>query len=152
MSALSKTAFRFLLDLHSGVPAYRQIIDAVLGGIASGTLQPGEQLPTVRQLAVDLSINPNTGLLTGIPPTVMGNPIYTFTIIASNAAGTAGFTRMRWMPAWRQREGSPEAPPEESNRMVGHSPRICWSFCALPRSFPSVNIITNRLITSGSRL
>jgi len=48
------------LDLSSGVPVYRQIIDSVLGGIASGTLQPGNQLPTVRQLAVDLSINPNT--------------------------------------------------------------------------------------------
>ena len=48
------------LDLASGVPAYRQIIDQVLGAIASGTLRGGVQLPTVRQLAVDLSINPNT--------------------------------------------------------------------------------------------
>jgi len=48
------------LDLASGVPAYRQIIDQVLGAIASGALQGGDQLPTVRQLAVDLSINPNT--------------------------------------------------------------------------------------------
>lgn len=39
---------------------YRQIIDQVLGGIAAGTLHPGDQLPTVRQLAVDLAINPNT--------------------------------------------------------------------------------------------
>lgn len=46
--------------MSTGVPAYRQIIDAVLGGIASGTLKPGDQLPTVRQFAVDLSINPNT--------------------------------------------------------------------------------------------
>lgn len=53
-------AFRFHLDLHSGVPVYRQIIDQVRGGVASGTLQPGDQLPTVRQLAVDLAINPNT--------------------------------------------------------------------------------------------
>ena len=48
------------LDLASGVPAYRQIIDQILGAIASGTLRGGDQLPTVRQLAVDLSINPNT--------------------------------------------------------------------------------------------
>ena len=48
------------LDLASGVPAYRQIIDQVLGATASGTLLGGDQLPTVRQLAVDLSINPNT--------------------------------------------------------------------------------------------
>src|SRR5579872_7301297 len=53
-------AFAFRLDLHSGVPVYRQIIDQVRGGIASGVLSVGDQLPTVRQLAVDLAINPNT--------------------------------------------------------------------------------------------
>jgi GntR family transcriptional regulator len=52
--------FAFRLDLASGVPVYRQIIDQVLGGMAAGTLAPGTQLPTVRQVAVDLSINPNT--------------------------------------------------------------------------------------------
>lgn len=52
--------FRFQLDLRSGVPVYRQIMDQVLGAIASGRLAGGDQLPTVRQLAVDLSINPNT--------------------------------------------------------------------------------------------
>jgi GntR family transcriptional regulator len=52
--------FQFRLDLHSGVPVYRQIIDQVTGGMASGALAGGHQLPTVRQLAVDLSINPNT--------------------------------------------------------------------------------------------
>src|SRR3954471_20947565 len=35
-------------------------MDQVSGGIAAGALQGGDQLPTVRQLAVDLSINPNT--------------------------------------------------------------------------------------------
>jgi GntR family transcriptional regulator len=51
---------RFRLDTESGVPVYRQIIDQVTGGIAAGTLIEGDQLPTVRQLAVDLSVNPNT--------------------------------------------------------------------------------------------
>ncbi len=55
-----RQAFEFRLDLSSGVPVYRQIIDQVLGGIATGKLRSGDQLPTVRQLAVDLSINPNT--------------------------------------------------------------------------------------------
>lgn len=50
----------FRLDLHSGVPVYRQIIDQVLGGVAAGRLAVGDQLPTVRQVAVDLAINPNT--------------------------------------------------------------------------------------------
>jgi GntR family transcriptional regulator len=52
--------FPFQLDLRSGVPVYRQIMDQVLGAMASGKLSSGDQLPTVRQLAVDLSINPNT--------------------------------------------------------------------------------------------
>jgi len=54
------TPFRFALDLHTGVPVYRQLIDQVRAGVASGALTAGDQLPTVRQLAVDLSINPNT--------------------------------------------------------------------------------------------
>src|SRR5882672_9280033 len=58
--ASRRPLFRFRLDLQSGVPVYRQIIDQVRGGIASGALTVGDQLPTVRQLAVDLSINPNT--------------------------------------------------------------------------------------------
>ena len=48
------------IDQRSGVPVYRQIIDQVLGGVAAGKLRAGDQLPTVRQLAVDLAINPNT--------------------------------------------------------------------------------------------
>jgi GntR family transcriptional regulator len=60
MSTSSSSRFRFRLDLNTGVPVYRQIIDQVRGGVASGSLVPGDQLPTVRQLAVDLAINPNT--------------------------------------------------------------------------------------------
>jgi GntR family transcriptional regulator len=50
----------FRLDTVSGVPVYRQIIDQVTGGVALGTLAAGDQLPTVRQVSVDLAINPNT--------------------------------------------------------------------------------------------
>ncbi len=52
--------FEFTLDLHTGVPVYRQLIDQVRAAVASGSLNSGDQLPTVRQLAVDLAINPNT--------------------------------------------------------------------------------------------
>jgi len=52
--------FRFRLDLQSGVPVYRQLIDQVQAGVAAGTLKLEEQLPTVRQVSVDLAINPNT--------------------------------------------------------------------------------------------
>jgi GntR family transcriptional regulator len=56
----ARRVFEFHLDERSGVPVYRQIIDQVMGGMAAGTLAAGYQLPTVRQVAVDLSINPNT--------------------------------------------------------------------------------------------
>lgn len=52
--------FHFRLNERSGVPLYRQLIDQVMAAIASGTLVEGDQLPTVRQAAVDLSINLNT--------------------------------------------------------------------------------------------
>jgi GntR family transcriptional regulator len=60
LNSKNGAGFEFALDLHTGVPVYRQIIDQVRGGIASGSLTAGDQLPTVRQLAVDLEINPNT--------------------------------------------------------------------------------------------
>jgi len=61
MSAAPKSVpFRFRLDLASGVPVYRQLIEQVRNGIVFRSLRPGNQLPTVRQTAVDLSINPNT--------------------------------------------------------------------------------------------
>jgi GntR family transcriptional regulator len=51
---------KFVLDPKGGTPFYRQIIDQIKFGIASGSLKMGEQLPTVRALAVELKINLNT--------------------------------------------------------------------------------------------
>ena len=51
---------RFHLDLRADSPIYQQIVDQIKAQIASGTLRPGEQLPTVRALATDLRINFNT--------------------------------------------------------------------------------------------
>ena len=48
------------LDTASGVPIYRQIVDWVKLGVAGRRMGPGSQLPTVRQLAVDLNVNYNT--------------------------------------------------------------------------------------------
>ena len=59
---VERTTFAFRLDEHSGVPVYRQLIDQIQGAIASGVLKPGDQLPTVRLVAVELAINPNTVL------------------------------------------------------------------------------------------
>ena len=54
------TEFTFRLDQHSGVPVYRQLIDQVQAAMATGAVSVGDQLPTVRCVAVDLAINPNT--------------------------------------------------------------------------------------------
>jgi len=45
---------------NNGVPIYVQIRDQFLHAIGSGTLRPGEQLPTMRQLAVELKVDLNT--------------------------------------------------------------------------------------------
>ena len=73
-------AIQIQLDVKSGVPFYRQVIDQVKAAIATGTIAAGDRLPTVRQLAVDLSINPNTVSrayteleLTGLVETQMGS-------------------------------------------------------------------------------
>ena len=57
---VGSASFAFRLDAHSGVPVYRQLIDQVQAAIAAGVLTAGDQLPTVRQVAVDLVITPNT--------------------------------------------------------------------------------------------
>ena len=51
---------QFTIDPKSGVPYYRQIIDQVQFAIADGRVNQGDRLPTVRQMAVDLRVNPNT--------------------------------------------------------------------------------------------
>ena len=55
-----KKSLSFSLDPKSGVPFYKQVILQVEMAIADGRLTTGDQLPTVRSLAVDLKINPNT--------------------------------------------------------------------------------------------
>ena len=59
---IAQAPLSYRLDDHSGVPVYRQLIDQVQGAIAAGVLKPGAQLPTVRLVAVELAINPNTVL------------------------------------------------------------------------------------------
>ena len=60
MKPKEEPKLEFSLDAKSGVPFYKQIILQVEMAIADGRLGKGSQLPTVRALAVDLSINPNT--------------------------------------------------------------------------------------------
>lgn len=60
MAGADKVAIQFTLDPSSGVPFYKQVILQVEMAIADGRLVCGDQLPTVRSLAVELKINPNT--------------------------------------------------------------------------------------------
>ena len=50
----------FTVDPRSGVPLYLQLIEQVKRAVALGSLAAGEQLPTVKALALELTINPNT--------------------------------------------------------------------------------------------
>ncbi len=50
----------FTVDPHTGVPIYLQLIEQVKRSVALGVLSAGERLPTVKQLASDLTINANT--------------------------------------------------------------------------------------------
>lgn len=51
---------RFRLDPRSGVPAYRQLFDQVANAVRLGVLEPGDQLPSVREVVTQITINPNT--------------------------------------------------------------------------------------------
>jgi GntR family transcriptional regulator len=48
------------VDFRSHVPIYLQILEQIKGLVVSGALRPGDQLPTVRQMAADLRVNFNT--------------------------------------------------------------------------------------------
>lgn len=60
MAQNAEKKIEFSLDPKSGVPFYKQVILQIEMAIADGRVTNGDQLPTVRSLAVDLSINPNT--------------------------------------------------------------------------------------------
>ncbi len=59
-STLIGREVRFSLDAASGVPFYRQIIQQIEQAILARRLEPGDRLPTIRALAIELKINPNT--------------------------------------------------------------------------------------------
>lgn len=50
----------FLIHLQPGEPIYEQIVRAVKKAIATGQLQPGQQMPSVRAISRELGVNPNT--------------------------------------------------------------------------------------------
>jgi GntR family transcriptional regulator len=50
----------FQIDPHSGLPVYRQMMDQVKYYVAAGTLKAGDVLPSIRELAQSLAVNPTT--------------------------------------------------------------------------------------------
>ncbi|MBP0459366.1 GntR family transcriptional regulator [Streptomyces montanisoli] len=52
----------FRIDRHSGVATYQQLINQVKTALRLGVLQPGDQLPTARQVVEQTAVNPNTVL------------------------------------------------------------------------------------------
>jgi GntR family transcriptional regulator len=86
------------INPSSGVPIYLQIENQVKHYIASGALKPGNALPSVRQVAADLRINPNTVARAyqnlerdGVLQTVQGGRTY----VAENPTGLLKAERIR---------------------------------------------------------
>jgi GntR family transcriptional regulator len=59
-STNTKRGIAFHLDGSSGVPFYRQVIQQIEQAILARRIEPGDRLPTIRSLAIELKINPNT--------------------------------------------------------------------------------------------
>jgi GntR family transcriptional regulator len=85
-STFIEKEMNFSLDSASGVPFYRQIIQFIEHAILAGKLAPGDKLPTIRALAIELKINPNTIAkaygeleLKGIVATQVGSGTYVST-------------------------------------------------------------------------
>lgn len=57
---MAEKQLTLLLDFHSGLPIYTQIVNQIQSQLANGILKPGDQLPTVRALALELRVNFNT--------------------------------------------------------------------------------------------
>lgn len=49
-----------VVDPHSGIPVYRQLVDQIRFGVASGLLEVGEEIPSTRALSAKLGVNPMT--------------------------------------------------------------------------------------------
>lgn len=100
-------AFTFSLSNSSGVPYYRQIVNQVIFGVANRMLKPGERLPTVRQLAVDLQVNLNTIAKAYSELEIRG--------VVNTQQGTGTFVSER----------NPELHPEEKQKEIE---RLCGRF------------------------
>jgi GntR family transcriptional regulator len=110
--------FRFRLDSSSGVPPYLQLVHQVRQSLLLGYLREGDRLPTVKDVASDLVINPNTvvkayrqleheGLAGGRPG--QGTFITTSSPVASDAQQALRASLEEWLRAAEQAGLSDEA-------------------------------------------
>ena len=63
IQALSRSIsvnLHFQIDAQSGIPVYRQVMDQIKYYVASGTIREGAQLPSIRELAQSITVNPTT--------------------------------------------------------------------------------------------
>ena len=116
---------KFILDPKTGTPYYRQIIDQIRFGIARGELKTGEQLPTVRALAVELKVNLNT-VAKAYKELEIQN-------ILETQQGTGTFI---------SKAGIPVSENEKSRKLQD----ICNEFCTIAFSYGfTINDIINQL-------
>ena len=118
------------LDFRSGVPIYTQIVEQVQARVMSGALRPGDQLPTVRQLASELRVNFNTVARAyrildeaGLISTQQGRGTYILEQPSPNAAAAlrhevlAALTR-RWLADLARLGYSPAEAAAEAARLI----------------------------------
>ncbi len=119
-----------VLDFRSGVPIYTQIVEQMQDRVWSGTLRPGDQLPTVRQLASELRVNFNTVARAyrildeaGLISTQQGRGTYILEQPSPGAAkvlrqeALSGLTR-RWLAELSRLGYTPADAAEEAARQI----------------------------------
>lgn len=110
----------FRLDPASGVPFYRQVIDQILAAVATGALRAGDQLPTVRALAVELQVNLNTVAkaykeleIRGVLDTQQGSGTYVATVRVERDAVERRRQVVQLVDEFLARAASAGLPPDE---------------------------------------
>jgi GntR family transcriptional regulator len=110
----------FRLDPASGVPFYRQVIDQILAAVTTGALHAGDQLPTVRALAVDLQVNLNTVAkaykeleIRGVLDTQQGSGTYVATVRVERDAVERRRQVVQLVDEFLARAASAGLPPDE---------------------------------------
>jgi GntR family transcriptional regulator len=115
----------FRLDGRSNVVPYLQLVDQVRQALRTGLLEPGDQLPTVREVAESVSINPNTvlkayrhleheGLVEGRP----GQGTFVVRSLAGPSLASHAALRLE-LQAWLRRARTAGLEPEDIEALFG---------------------------------